>query len=121
MNHHFLYGLLWWSVLLPTALLSPIFLLLGLAALMGMGSEGGAISLLLGTSILLGGLGLLTLSRLDRHFRLGAPLGHIRWSLAGLLAGAIASLSLLWLLPGQWFSLWPLLAVAYFLVRLLRR
>lgn len=121
MNRSLLYGLVWWSVLLPTALLSPIFLLLGLAALVGMGSEGGVISLLLGASLALGSLGLLTLSRLDRHFRLGAPLGHLHWSLAGLLAGTIASISLLWLLPGQWLSLWPLLAVAYFLARLLRR
>lgn len=121
MNRSLLYGLVWWSVLLPTALMSPIFLLMGLAALLGMGREGGTISLLLGATLLLGCLGLLTLSRLDRHFRLGVPLGHLRGALAGLLAGTIASLSLLWLLPGQWLSLWPLLAVAYFLARLLRR
>lgn len=121
MNRSFLYGLVWWSVLLPTALISPVFLLMGLAALIGMGSEGGTMSLLLGASLALGSLGLLTLSRLDRHFRLGAPIGSVWGSLVGLLAGTIASFSLLWLLPGQWLFLWPLLAVTYFLARLLRR
>lgn len=106
------YGLVWWLVLLPTALTSP--LLLGLVAL----GRGG---LPLGTLLILGSLGLLTLSRLDSHFRLGTPLGHPAGLLAGLLAGVIASLGLCWLIPGAWLSLWPLLAAAYFLLRLWRR
>lgn len=109
------YGLVWWLVLLPTALASPLLLLMGLVAL---GSGGG---LPLGTLLILGSLGLLTLSRLDSHFRLGTPLGHPAWPLAGLLAGVIASLGLCWLIPGAWLSLWPLLAAAYFLQRLWRR
>lgn len=49
---------------------------------------------------------------------MGPPLGDLRIHLAGLLAGSLTSLALLLFIPDQRLSLWPLLAVGYFLVRM---
>lgn len=114
-----LYRILWWLVLLPTFLVSGFFWLMGLAALLGMATEGTSLGRgILAALLLFGGFGLISLSRLDAHCRNGAPLGDLRIHLAGLVAGSLTSLALLLFIPDQRLSLWPLLAVGYFLVRL---
>ncbi|MNG92729.1 hypothetical protein D3C79_516720 [compost metagenome] len=115
------YRIIWLLVLLPTFVVSAFFMLMGVAALMGMATEGLALGhWSLALLLLCGGVGLLTLSRLDNHFRNGAPLGDLRLHLAGLASGALVAITLLFLVPGQWLSLWPLLAAGYFLVRICR-
>lgn len=121
MDSMILYRIIWLLVLLPTFVVSTFFMLMGGAALMGMATEGLALGHWpLALLLLCGGVGLLTLSRLDNHFRNGAPLGNLRLHLAGLATGALVAITLLFLVPGQWLSLWPLLAAGYFLVRIRR-
>ena len=112
-----LYRLMWLFVLLPTFVASVFWLLMGVAALsspeLPWTNRCSLFALLA-----LGGFGLVTLSRLDNHFRHAAPVGHVRIHLAGLVAGAAASIALFLLIPDQLMSLWPLLAVGYFLVQL---
>lgn len=119
MESRVIYRIIWLLVLLPTFVASAFFLLLGLAASMGMLYAGPALApLVLAALLTLGGFGLVTLSRLDDHVRNYSPLGDIRLHMAGLVAGSLAALALLWLIPEQRMSLWPLIAAGYFLVRI---
>lgn len=71
-----LYRILWWLVLLPTFLVSGFFWLMGLAALLGMATEGTSLGRgILAALLLFGGFGLISLFRLDAHCRNGAPPG----------------------------------------------